>query len=136
MGFFSNDCAGCGHPMLSVYSASPINTWMTQCLTITPQGVVIGPGTYDGYGRIEDELTGEMLEAQNAYSDVTCWHEACWQLSGDSRIFGPSGYRGPSPASPDQGYFFGTEHDVENPWIKIELAENARIARAEGEMGR
>lgn len=109
MGFFSNDCHGCGHPLLSEWSATPINVWMVRAVTVTPDGVRHGPGDYDGYGRLAD---GDVvIEAHNAFGHATCWHEACWEIAGS-----PSDYRGASPDSPDQGYFFDGEHDVPNPW--------------------
>ena len=60
-------------------------------------------GEYDGYGRLN--------EHEYAVGDAnTVWHLACWLLAGK-----PTDYRGASNHAPDQGFFFTTEHDMEEP---------------------
>ena len=52
MGFFSWQCRGCNHPLLSIYSANDKNAWMIDSIVLTEVGVnIFGP--YDGYSRIE-----------------------------------------------------------------------------------
>lgn len=102
MGFFSANCEGCGHPLLSIHATHRVNQWMTQGVAITPCSRVL-QGRYDGYGRL------------GAYEDAvgdenTVWHNACWRVAGS-----PLDYRGRSAAAEDQGWFF-------EPWAHA-LAE-------------
>ena len=102
MGFFSQLCEGCQHPLLSIYASNHVNDWMRQAVVITPSGSLI-KGEYDGYGRVDghDAIVGY---------DSTCWHFACWRAAGS-----PTEYRGASADAPDQGFFFDTEHDIPEP---------------------
>jgi hypothetical protein len=102
MGFFSQLCEGCEHPALSVYATNTINDWMQHVVVILPNGSII-KGDYDGYGRVDgfEDVVG---------FDNTVWHLACWKQYGS-----PTDYRGESGFAPDQGYFFDTEHDMEEP---------------------
>lgn len=107
MGFFSQDCAGCGHPALSVYAINGINAWMQYVVAISPGGSILR-GIYDGYGRIDD---GNGVYDSAVGADNTVWHLACWQVAGS-----PLDYQGPSRHSDDQGYFFDDgAHDMERP---------------------
>ena len=47
MGFFSQLCTGCGHPLLSDRATNSINGWMRHGVAITPVGD-IHTGEYDG----------------------------------------------------------------------------------------
>jgi hypothetical protein len=103
MGFFSQNCNGCGHPALSVYAVNGINDWMMHVVVITPTGDIIS-GEYDGYGRVAgaDYAVG---------SDNTVWHKACWTVAGK-----PMEYRGESKYADDQGYFFDDgDHNMDEP---------------------
>ena len=103
MGFFSWNCKGCGHPLLSGYSAGPMNRWMIVAVAVTCNGRVIRGG-YDGYGRLDGmEIHGDVrwTEEGGSVNDPDCYHAACWKLLGS-----PSLYAGGSKSSPDQGYFF------------------------------
>jgi len=102
MGFFSQDCEGCGHPLLSEWAVNSVNMWMHHAVVILPNGTML-MGDYDGYGRINgfDEAVG--------YGN-TVWHLACWKVAGS-----PTDHRGSSKDSDDQGYFFANEHDMEEP---------------------
>lgn len=102
MGFFSQLCEGCKHPLLSIYSVNEINYWMLNAVAVNPNGSVL-VGEYDGYGRINgwDAAVG---------NGNTVWHEACWKKAGC-----PTDYRGESEDAPDQGYFFNDEHDMVRP---------------------
>lgn len=93
MGFFSQECHGCGASIISEYAATPNNAWMSDAVAITPTGN-IHTGTYDGYGRIDgaEYAIGERN---------TVWHKACWEIAGK-----PTEYAGASPNAQDQGYFF------------------------------
>lgn len=102
MGFFSQLCKGCEHPLLSVYSVNQINYWMLNAVAVTPEGSVI-IGEYDGYGRI-----GDYEYAIGGTNTV--WHQACWKQAGS-----PHDYQGASAHAPDQGYFFDKEHDMVRP---------------------
>lgn len=93
MGFFSQECHGCGASILNPYSCNDINSWMTEAVAITRQGN-IHTGTYDGYGRIDG--------AEYAIGEYnTVWHKACWEVAGK-----PLDYKGQSKHAQDQGYFF------------------------------
>lgn len=105
MGFFSQDCTGCGHPALSRHAVTPVNAWMVAVTVVTPDGQLIS-GEYDGYGRLDTSAgPRDAVGAAN-----TVWHTDCWVAAGR-----PRQYRGPSPDSPDQGFFFDTEHDLPSP---------------------
>jgi hypothetical protein len=95
MGFFSADCVGCGHPILHPNKTNPINAWMNVGVAIWPSGA-IRTGFYDGYGNLD-----QSIDSCAVGHDTTVWHEACWVASGS-----PEDYRGPSPSSADQGWFF------------------------------
>jgi hypothetical protein len=109
MGFFSQDCTECGHPLLSPAATLPGNAWMSDGVAISarqqePDGRIdIHTGIYDGYGRLDDAAVVGF--------DATVWHRACWEVAGR-----PCDYRGPSPSSPDQGWFFAdADHAVPEP---------------------
>ena len=103
MGFFSQKCEGCEHPILSIYAVNEINDWMMFAVVINSQGEIICTGEHDGYGRIEgyEDAIGW---------DNTVWHKACWKVAGK-----PMDYRGESAYAEDQGYFFDNEHDMPEP---------------------
>ena len=108
MGFFSQDCEGCGHPALSIYVVNAINDWMVQVVAVQPDGS-LNQGSYDGYGRVDgcEREDGEPIVG----TDATVWHKACWNKAGK-----PAEYRGASRGSADQGYFFeDPTHDMEAP---------------------
>jgi hypothetical protein len=97
MGFFSFECKGCGHSILSAYSVDKgENEWMKDCVAVGEDGEVL-KGEYDGYGRVgpyEDE----------SYDNKAFYHRHCWELLGK-----PTEFDGPSDHAEDQGYFF-------DPW--------------------
>lgn len=102
MGFFSQDCNRCGHPLLSIPATTSINRWMNDGVAISPQGSVTC-GSYDGYG----ELDGTFAVGD----DATVWHRACWSAAGE-----PADYRGASRHSADQGWFFDdSDHAMSIP---------------------
>lgn len=102
MGFFSKDCEGCGHPLLSKYATNRVNKWMEQAVAILPDNEIV-VGEYDGYGRIDgiDHLIfGAMV-----------YHEACWREADCPKTFVDE-----SCWSEDQGYFFDDgAHDMPEP---------------------
>lgn len=102
MGFFSSNCEGCEHPLLSTAATEPINKWMNSAVAITPNGSIL-KGSYDGYGCLD----GRDCDLGTA----TVWHDACWRQAGS-----PAEYRGASKPSDDQGWFFddGT-HNMREP---------------------
>lgn len=104
MGFFSQLCEGCGHPLLSQHACTRgINDWMTDAVTLHPDGGSHA-GAYDGYGRV-----GGAEEAVGY--DATVYHRACWELAGK-----PTEWTVRSEDAPDQGYFFGDdEHTMRDP---------------------
>lgn len=108
MGFFSANCEGCEHPLLSTYVTNEVNVWMNRGVAITRGGSIL-KGSYDGYGRLEEHSNGAVLEG--AVNDTTVWHEACWLRAG-----APQEYRGASAPADDQGFFFEDgAHDLEEP---------------------
>lgn len=118
MGFFSWNCRGCGHPMLSDHKTNKINGWMRDVVVVESDGRLL-MGDYDGYGRLtlgddDDSASREPIEINHMhgggdYGEPGCWHRACWLVAGR-----PTGYA-PSESSVDQGFFFGDEHDLEEP---------------------
>jgi len=100
MGFFSWNCNGCGHPMLSRYATNDINSWMNNVVVILPGQEVVS-GSYDGYGRVGCFEIGFAC---------CCYHEACWAKAGKPTEWIGSDY------ADDQGFFFDDpEHDMEQP---------------------
>lgn len=87
--------------MLSECATSPINNWMRQVVVIEKDGT-IRQGEYDGYGCVDGVTVNDVLE-------VCCYHAACWEKVGK-----PTEYT-PSLNAPDQGYFFGDEHNMPEP---------------------
>lgn len=109
MGFFSQDCEGCGHPALSEQATEAVNDWMNDVVAITPHGSVVR-GSYDGYGTLREP--GSDIEHEFAVgAGNTVWHTACWEEAGH-----PTFFRGESRRSQDQGWFFGDgEHSIPDP---------------------
>jgi hypothetical protein len=110
MGFFSWDCKVCGHPLLSDYAVNREgvdNSWMTDVVVIETSGSILH-GKYDGYGRVEEHDIEH--DCGRGLTEPQCYHKACWHLAGR-----PVGYNEGSTPSRDQGYFFGTEHDMPEP---------------------
>ena len=111
MGFFSWDCRGCGHPLLSGWATNRVNAWMQEAVVVESEGRVL-EGTYDGYGRVDGEAIqyGPWVDHSTALNLPGCWHRACWVKAGK-----PADYA-PSKSAADQGYFFDEgEHDLEEP---------------------
>ena len=107
MGFFSANCNGCGHPILTSHRTNAINEWMNIGVAITPNGDIV-TGWYDGYGNLD-----QQREFCAVGHDTTVWHEACWVAAGS-----PAEYRGPSELSEDQGWFFEPgAHDMPEPTL-------------------
>ena len=103
MGFFSWNCKGCGHPMLSEYSSNEGNKWMEQVVVIEGEGSIL-TGEYDGYGNVNDRAIDWSEEHE-------CYHRACWEKAGK-----PIDYTEASQSSEDQGYFFDDgDHDMKEP---------------------
>jgi len=94
MGFFSFECKGCGHSILSDYAVDKgENEWMKDCVAVAEDGSILR-GEYDGYGRVgswDDE----------GYDDTAFYHKHCWELMGK-----PTEFDGASDHAADQGYFF------------------------------
>lgn len=133
MGLFSKDCKGCGHPLLSIPVCTPLTEWMSMVAVVFPDGVDVGE--YDGYGGIiqtAEERERCLANAPTLQNPCMAWHLDCYALAGMPRTFDATDA---SPFSDDQGWFFvrGTDHNIMSP---LEADENARIARAEGQMGR
>lgn len=105
MGFFSQDCTSCGHPLLCAAATDPINRWMTHGVAIDARGNVV-TGEYDGYGALDghEEAVG---------GEATVWHRDCWDKAGQ-----PTAYQGVSEGSADQGWFFDDgEHAMQSPLL-------------------
>jgi len=102
MGFFSWNCNGCGHPMLSNYATNEVNAWMNNVVLIRPGRDPIH-GSYDGYGRVG------CYEID--FDDgCCCYHEACWAEAGEPTKWVESDY------SDDQGFFFDeSDHNMKCP---------------------
>lgn len=121
MGFFSWDCRGCGHPMLSKWSINKTNGWMQDVVVIQSDGLVL-EGLYDGYGRVISHFkphTPEPIKNEaltKGYGDPECWHRACWELSDGPEYmcaFNEDGRRcpvgqGSSPTPKVMDYLYGT----------------------------
>lgn len=105
MGFFSQDCEYCGHPLLCASATQGNNKWMTQGVVILPSGSII-MGHYSGYGELDDCRCVGVLGMEN-----TVYHKACWEHIGK-----PSEHKGASRISKDQGWFFDDHaHNWETP---------------------
>lgn len=113
MGFFSADCTGCGHPLLSAYATTEVNAWMQRGVTVFEDGSIV-KGLYDGYGHYQRTGSHSQGLGFESFEDVvygTVWHEACWKVAGS-----PTDFRGISKDSADQGYFFEDgAHDMVEP---------------------
>lgn len=116
MGFFSADCKGCGHPLLSLIASNEVNIWMNLGVIITVDGEIF-VGSYDGYGQLWCDDEEQIPEGEwsvmgiGSPSGPTVWHEACWKVAGY-----PTDYQGPSEAAADQGWFFERgAHDLPEP---------------------
>ena len=128
MGFFSWNCKGCGHPLLSGYAAYGVNGWMVYGVAITKRGR-LHRGCYDGYGR----LNGVRIDLDVYWSkrtgtssgDPDCYHRACWQILG-----GPLRYKGGSESAADQGFFFDPgDHQIAEPKTRADLKMAKQKAR-------
>lgn len=111
MGFFSWDCRGCGHPMLSKWAANHTNSWMRDAVAVEYDGDIV-KGEYDGYGMVGNHKLkyGPWVDHSTCLNEPGCWHRACWELAGR-----PTDYK-PSLMSKDQGFFFDPgDHDMEKP---------------------
>lgn len=108
MGFFSWNCRGCGHPMLSEYATNETNEWMRDVVVLEKSGNVY-TGKYDGYGRVGGAEIHIQWENSKLLNGPCCWHKACWEKAGKPE------YDEQSKMSDDQGYFFDDEHDMEEP---------------------
>lgn len=127
MGFFSWNCRGCGHPLLSAYSMNSINVWMVNAIAITKRGC-FHTGDYDGYGNVGGaNIAGGVRYGKTGVSrgDPDCYHHKCWQILGE-----PKGYKGGSTSARDQGYFFDKQHDIPEPKTRADLVKAKRIADA------
>jgi len=115
MGFFSWNCSGCGHSLLSAHATSEHNQWMTDIVVLTKDGSVI-KGEYDGYGRCDDMEFWSSDEPE-------VYHKACWELVGK-----PTEFKEASKSARDQGYFFdGDAHNVHEP-KSLEDLHNIKVA--------
>jgi len=88
--------------MLSIYAVNSINSWMQEVVVISANTNEILRGVYDGYGRVDNQDI-------DFHDNPCCYHEACWLKAGRP------GYSKASEMADDQGYFFGSEHDVGPP---------------------
>jgi hypothetical protein len=115
MGFFSFNCKGCGHPLLSEYVTSPVNHWMQKAVAIPkdfdPDTQEVRKGNYDGYGTLEEKVGDNTNTYQLEFDGPCVWHQACWKAAGN-----PTDYE-PSDIDEDQGYFFNhaQDHQMEEP---------------------
>ena len=104
MGFFSWDCNGCGHPLLSQYAITEVNAWMHHAVSITPDHDI----TIHHNPDLRDEFT------------PCVWHRICWVNAN-----GPIDFV-PSHSSPDQGYFFDPEaHNIPRPKLNSGVLEES-----------
>lgn len=109
MGFFSQECERCHKSILSPYSISQTNAWMSVVVVLYPDNNIF-KGIYDGYGRVE--INGGKTIVEDAVGwDNQVWHAACWELDGK-----PTTYTHASQAAADQGYFYNEEdYDIPDP---------------------
>ncbi len=105
MGFFSWNCNGCGHPLLSRYATNRVNAWMESAIVIDHAGKLF-KGDYDGYGRVGGASIHKPVDGP----EPCVWHRRCWENAGSPKEYVPSVY------SADQGYFFSPgAHDLGEP---------------------
>ena len=108
MGFFSNDCKGCGKSIKAPSELPAEIEWQNQCVRSDPLGA-FHRGSYDGYGRILTEQrrqSGKRVIVDGARRDFAgeklgeWWHTRCFEAAGSPV------YSGPSKHSHDQGFFY------------------------------
>lgn len=97
MGFFSQDCHGCGDSIVAPYDIPAGLEWQNIAVAIPPTGGTVKTGPYDGYGSVGDE--GDTCF--DIGGENTVWHRACWAAAGK-----PDAHQGASRSSVDQGYFY------------------------------
>lgn len=112
MGFFSYECNGCGHPLLSNHVTNKVNEWMEEGTVIFTDGT-IAHGIYDGYGRLEGVETN-IFGGTYDYDNVCVWHSACWEHAGSPTE------RKQSKSADDQGFFY---NDPKHNMVKPEVTE-------------
>lgn len=108
MGFYSSECKCCSHPLLCKAATNEINGWMKNVVVVTPDGSIL-KGEYDGYGNLLGR-SGSELGLGDLIYEASVYHEDCWVAAGK-----PMEYQGPSRYAADQGWFFGSEHDMASP---------------------
>lgn len=117
MGFSSNNCNHCKHPMLDSRATDKgINEWMSNVVFMDENDTRL-VGEFDGEGhRIGNyELDG---------TPAVFAHFACWEIAGKPDY---DSYEGDSTHAGDQGWFFKDgAHDLIDPRITDE-AERARL---------
>ena len=120
MGFFSWNCNGCDHPILSQYAINDVNAWMHEVVVISPDSKETLQGFYDGYGRVlatvgkEGDIAqhqkGQSIHEPGSDPEPCVWHRRCWENAGSPQEYVPSVY------ADDQGYFFSPgAHDLKLP---------------------
>ena len=110
MGFFSWNCRGCDHPLLSRYATNRVNAWMEEVAVIAHTGTLL-VGFYDGYGRVDVTVHGNgkgtTIPTLGCRREPSVWHRRCWENAGSPKEYVPSA------SSDDQGYFFSPgAHDM------------------------
>jgi hypothetical protein len=138
MGFFSQNCHGCGHPLLRIDACIVINEWMNDAVVIDHDGTITS-GPYDGYGRVgdteyDDDAMKQVVgvrwgaDGQPSGDGPTVWHAACWNVAGC-----PAQWQGESPSSDDQGWFFDdADHAMARPTSMSDLTALPTTTTTEG----
>lgn len=114
MGFFSNDCNGCGHSIRHRGATMPESRWMSQAVAMDKEGSRL-MGEYDGYGNIGGMSDGDGLMGYDT------WHRKCWELAGKPE------FTKASRSSHDQGHFVG-EYDPPEPKTVADMEALSKVA--------
>ena len=113
MGFFSWSCKCCGE------SAKSGNDWMGKVVIVSDDASIIR-GEYDGYGRVDGSLGGE-IDLTDADGEFALYHAACYGIAGKP-------FDGPSLPARDQGL---GESEVEPKTLEdVEAIKARRVQRS------
>ena len=81
---------------------------MKNVVMVLPDDSIL-KGEYGGYGNVLGK-GGSECDLGDMIHEASVYHAECWGAAGK-----PSEYQGLSGYAADQGWFFGSEHDMASP---------------------
>ena len=90
MGFFSHNCKGCNSSIKAPYDIPKHLAWQNDAVAV---GYQLVRGSYDGYGRIDD---------QELADEPVLWHARCFDAATPEAQADTT----PSEHASDQGFFY------------------------------